>query len=44
MAVLNLERLVVHGDIYKARISELRSMFLATGSILHNGEKGSLRE
>ena len=34
----------MHGDIYKARISELRSMFLATGSILHNGEKGSLRE
>jgi len=34
----------MHGEIYKARISELRSMFLATGSILHNGEKGSLRE
>lgn len=34
----------MHEDIYRARIVELRAMFLATKSILHKGEKGSLRE
>ncbi|MDH0630838.1 hypothetical protein N5D36_20925 [Pseudomonas mosselii] len=34
----------MHEDVYRAKISELRSMFSATKSILHNGEKGSLRE
>lgn len=31
-------------DIISARISELKTMFLATGKINHRGEKGSLRE
>lgn len=34
----------MHEDVYRARIVELRAMFMATKSILHNGEKGALRE
>ena len=34
----------MHEDVYRARIAELRSMFSVTKSILHKGEKGSLRE
>lgn len=34
----------MHEDVYRSRIVELRAMFLATKSILHNGEKGALRE
>ncbi|VVO23603.1 hypothetical protein PS834_04424 [Pseudomonas fluorescens] len=34
----------MHEDVYRARILELRSMFMATKNILHNGEKGALRE
>lgn len=36
--------MAIFSELFRAKVQELRTMFLATGGLAHNGEKGSFRE